>query len=111
MVANVDEVRQLADACVVVSTKTRDPKAAAELLRISYRILQLADPALSPDTAAFNRQQLFGTADGLLASEPAPGGPRRIKLYERAMLVSDSPALRRSSTKSANHRRTLPRPT
>jgi hypothetical protein len=49
VVANQDEVRQLADACVVVSTKTRDVDAAAKLLQIAIRVLRVADPVLPPD--------------------------------------------------------------
>jgi hypothetical protein len=71
VVANQDEVRQLADACVVVSTKTRDVDAAAKLLQIAIRVLRVADPVLPPDAdldiAAFNPQQMFGAAEGVPA--------------------------------------------
>jgi hypothetical protein len=64
MVANQDEVRQLADACVLVSTNTRNSEAAAELLRISHRLLQLSEfavPLRERDPTASNCQQEAGS--------------------------------------------------
>jgi hypothetical protein len=52
------------DACVALSAKTDDADSVAELPKISYRSLRLADPALPSwrNIAKFNRQQMFGTA-------------------------------------------------
>lgn len=63
MVANRDCLQELADGCIALSGKTEDPDSASELVRISYRLLQLADPTLPPwgNIADFNRRQMFGT--------------------------------------------------
>jgi hypothetical protein len=44
MVANRDSLQELADGCIALSGKAEDPDSASELLRISYPLLQLADP-------------------------------------------------------------------
>jgi hypothetical protein len=67
MDANQVHLRELADACVLASAETRDADAAAELLRISYRILRLADPTLpaqedEDDIPEFGCRQVFGRA-------------------------------------------------
>jgi hypothetical protein len=46
MTANRERLRELADACIDLSAKTDDADTLSELLRISYRLLQLADPTL-----------------------------------------------------------------
>jgi hypothetical protein len=72
VVANRDELLQVADECVVLSTKIADVDAAAKLLQIAIRVLRVADPVLPPDAdldiAAFNPQQMFGAAEGVPAS-------------------------------------------
>jgi hypothetical protein len=63
MVQNREHILQLADTCVVLSAKIDDTGAAAELLRISRRLLELADPTLSAEEDSipeFNRRQMFG---------------------------------------------------
>ena len=58
-------LRELADRCTALGVKTEDADTAAELLRISYRLLQLANPELPSsrdDFAEFNRRQMIGTA-------------------------------------------------
>jgi hypothetical protein len=56
--------RELADGCIALSAETEDSDSASELLRISYRLLQLADPNLPPweSVGDLYRQQRFGTA-------------------------------------------------
>jgi hypothetical protein len=46
MAANRERLRELADACADLAAKTEDPDRIGELLRISYRLLRLADPTL-----------------------------------------------------------------
>jgi hypothetical protein len=46
MAADRERLQELADACIDLSAKTDDGDTASELLRISYRLLQLADPTL-----------------------------------------------------------------
>jgi hypothetical protein len=48
MAANRERLLTLADECIAFGAETDDPKSISELLRISYRLLQLADPALPP---------------------------------------------------------------
>jgi hypothetical protein len=44
MATNRERLRELADACVELGAETDDADTLSELLRISYRLLQLADP-------------------------------------------------------------------
>jgi hypothetical protein len=48
MIAMIQEHRlqQLADECIHLSKRTQDPRTASELVRLSYRVLQLATPTL-----------------------------------------------------------------
>jgi hypothetical protein len=48
MIAMVQEQRlqQLADECIHLSEQTEDARTASDLLRLSYRVLQLATPTL-----------------------------------------------------------------
>ena len=46
MAANRDRLRELADECIVLGAQTDDADTISELLRISYRLLELADRAL-----------------------------------------------------------------
>ena len=55
-------LRELAGQCTALGVKTDDADTAAELLRISYRLLQLANPELPScrdDLAEFNRRQCW----------------------------------------------------
>jgi hypothetical protein len=60
-----DRLLRLADECVALSAKTGDVGTASELLKISGRILQLADPVMAgreDNIAEFSRRQMFGAA-------------------------------------------------
>jgi hypothetical protein len=46
MAPNRERLRELADECIGLSAKTDDADTLSELLIISYRLLQLADPTL-----------------------------------------------------------------
>ena len=48
MFAMVQEqrLRQLADECIRLSERTEDRRTASDLLRLSYRVLQLATPTM-----------------------------------------------------------------
>jgi hypothetical protein len=46
MAANWERLRELADECIVLGAQTDDADTISELLRISYRLLQLADRTL-----------------------------------------------------------------
>jgi hypothetical protein len=50
MIAMVQERRlqQLASECIHLSERTEDARTASELLRLSYRVLQLATPTMPP---------------------------------------------------------------
>jgi hypothetical protein len=63
MIANRDRLQELADGYIALSAKTEDPDSASELLRIAFRLLQLADPTLPSwgNIADFNRKRMFGT--------------------------------------------------
>lgn len=52
MAANRERLRELADACVELAAETEDPDSIGELLRISYRLLSLADPTLPQGDSA-----------------------------------------------------------
>jgi hypothetical protein len=65
MASHQERFQQLADECIALSAKSDDAHNASELLRISYRLLQLANPGLpqwEEDVPEFNRGQMFGTA-------------------------------------------------
>jgi hypothetical protein len=59
-----ERLREIVDDCIALSAKTDDADSASELLKTSYRLLQLADPALPSlrDIDTFNSNQMFGTA-------------------------------------------------
>ena len=60
MAANRDRLRELADECIVLGSQTDDADTISELLRISYRLLELADRALPQweNAASVNRARL-----------------------------------------------------
>jgi hypothetical protein len=67
MAANREHFQRLADECIALSAKSDTAHSASELRRISYRLLQLADPTLphweeDEDIPEFNPGQTFGTA-------------------------------------------------
>jgi hypothetical protein len=65
MAANGEHFQRLADECIALSAKSDDAHSGSELLRISYRPLQLANPTppqWEEDIPEFNREQIFGTA-------------------------------------------------
>jgi hypothetical protein len=43
---NDERLQQLADECIHLSERTEDARTASELLRLSYRVLQLETPTL-----------------------------------------------------------------
>ncbi len=61
MAANGEHFQRLADECIALSAKSDNAHSASELLRISYRFLQLADPTL-PEWEEEIPCQIFGTA-------------------------------------------------
>jgi hypothetical protein len=67
MAAHREHFQRLADECIALSVKSDTAHSASELRRISYRLLQLADPTLphweeDEDIPEFNPWQTFGTA-------------------------------------------------
>jgi hypothetical protein len=46
MAANRERFLELADECIALTAESDDAKCISELLRISHRLLQLADPTL-----------------------------------------------------------------
>jgi hypothetical protein len=62
MAIDRESLHKIVESCIALSAKTDDVETAAELLKISYQLLQLGSPAL-PSFAnidAFNREQMFG---------------------------------------------------
>ena len=62
MAANREHFQRLADECIALSVKSDDAQSASELLRMSYRFLQLADPTLPDWEEEDIPYQIFGTA-------------------------------------------------
>jgi hypothetical protein len=65
MAVNRERFLELADECIALSAESEDAKSISELLRISYRLLQLADPTLprwEKDIPESNREQMFSPA-------------------------------------------------
>jgi hypothetical protein len=76
MAASRERFLELADECIALSAESDDAECISELLRISHRLLQLADPTLprwEKDLPEFNREQdgqrdiATGWIGGLLA--------------------------------------------
>jgi hypothetical protein len=43
---NEEQIKGLVQECIHISERTEDPRTASEMLRLSYRILQLATPTM-----------------------------------------------------------------
>jgi hypothetical protein len=55
MIIDANELRSLADECVVAAAQCNDPDAAAKLLEIATKILELVRREMKPDI-----EQSFG---------------------------------------------------
>jgi hypothetical protein len=66
MDANQERLRELADECIVLGAQTDDADTVSELLRISYRLLELADRMLPQweNAVSVNRVRLSAAASG-----------------------------------------------